>query len=692
MKRLSLLLLCLCAWPSGLAAQDASATAAIREQLEPIMKQLAASAERTTMGGRMGYAGDSLPDVLNLCRAVRMLAALPALDRYELLKEWMLPTEPDALSRYAMCFAPVEAPGEVFFSGAQPDGATEPSSRLTGELRPGADGVFYFSEMIVDAARECGKLEDLAHAAESIAKSPHMVDTLSILTAMALGRENDLASQTVELVAGLRERARSAGRIQLEAWPSFAVARAWMRDEAFRRQGEDLAELLAVHVSGAQQRSFVSHLHRDIALSCVRRNGGTLLPGADPGLSLWTPAGYYFTSGNQAGTAPGWWVEHDGTVVHLTGPEVSLLYFRCPLAGEFELSIDAYCSVDAEAALQYGRLVFEPAGKPDKARLLTIGERESAEPANPHAIRDGFNQLVVRVTPEQVAYLCNGHAVHEDTAPSSATPWLALAARSTRRTAWRNVRLTGNPRVLSEVRLIDGDRLDGWMSALYREHVPRQLQPAAAGNQDYVWYASDGVLHGTAMKSPNRNMAIQSWLAYHRPLMEGDTLSYEFRYEPDETMVHPALGRTALLCEPDGVRLHWITDVPHMSLGGLSADNAVIVGAAQRGPRQLPLKAGQWNSMSVHIVSNTATLVLNGTEIYQHQLADADQRLFGFFRYKNRTAAQVRNTVLKGNWPSQLSADQLVHPTERRGDDESAVNQRSRAALVDQPFVRSTVD
>jgi hypothetical protein len=232
------------------------------------------------------------------------------------------------------------------------------------------------------------------------------------------------------------------------------------------------------------------------------------------------------------------------------------------------------------------------------------------------------------------------------------------------------------------------------MSPLYRENVPQQLPAAdpgargatdsAPGKQNYIWHAADGVLHGLCTKSPNRNLVIQSWLAYHRPLRTGDVLTYEFFFEPDEKLVHPAFGRTAILLEPDAVRLHWITDVPHMALGGLSADNAVTIAQAQRGPRPLPLKSNAWNTMSIQMADNTATLVLNGTEIYVHDLSDTDQRMFGLFRYKNRTAAEVRRMTLRGNWPENLSAEQMDHPTARAAGTASAENQRSREALVEQ--------
>ena len=86
--------------------------------------------------------------------------------------------------------------------------------------------------------------------------------------------------------------------------------------------------------------------------------------------------------------------------------------------------------------------------------------------------------------------------------------------------------------------------------------------------------------------------------------------------------------------------------------------------------------------MSIQMADNTATLVLNGTEIYVHDLSDTDQRMFGLFRYKNRTAAEVRRMTLRGNWPENLSAEQMDHPTARLSAPSRWRTERSREALV----------
>jgi hypothetical protein len=360
--------------------------------------------------------------------------------------------------------------------------------------------------------------------------------------------------------------------------------------------------------------------------------------------------------------------------------------------------VDGYCGHSAEAAVQYGRILFEPFFRDGKARILTVGEREFVQQPGPADTRGRFNRLIVRVSPDKVSYLCNGVVVFEDQAPAPTTPWLALLGRCTRTTAWCNLRLTGNPEIPPEVRLIQDSRMEGWMSPLYQERLPRQFQSVAPGqiaaaapsptsSRGCAWFASDGVLFAPRLKSPTSSLDIQSWLAYHRPLRSGETISYDFFYQPDEKMVYPTLGRFALIVETGSVHLHWITDIPHLSIGGLRNDNVVAIEQQRNLRRRSPLKPDQWNTMTIHMGDDRATFHLNGTELYEYRLGPTDNRIFGLFRYRNRTAAEVRHIVIRGNWPRHLSTEQLSQPVARADVNESGKDRQTRQLLVDESWL-----
>ncbi len=687
--------------PRQMCAQEVSHSvqqdgSRLRDELSTLMKHLTTYADRSTMGGRMGYAGQSPAEGLQLARAVRLLHALPADEQYARLKQWVLPSKPGEMSRGAMCYAPVEVPGEEFFSDLKlsvPDRA----ERAAAPITPGYDGVIYFGELLVEAAAKCGKLDELASITKAAANNQPMVETLYLLTIFASRDGDPLAQQARQFVAAWKQATSRPDPSELKPWPTHMIARAWMRHDQFCAAGEQLAQMLATQAAVTSQTALLSCLLRDQAWGRVREQHGTMLPGADPQLALWQPGGYYYHSGANAGTWPDWWVEHDGVIVHLSGPEISPLYFSFPIAGEFELSVDGYVADEAEAAVQYGRFLLEPRWRGKSARVLTIGEREMSGSTDEVATLGEFNRFVIRVAPAKVSYLCNDHVVYEDDQPSPTTPWLALLGRSTRRTAWRNLHLTGSPVVPQQVTLVEGDHLEGWLSPLYRESLPRQIQVAvvnrssstnsAASRSNCAWYAVDGVLHGPRMKIADRTRAIQSWLAYHRPLQPGDRLSYEFYYQPGEKTVYPSLGRIALLLEPNGVKLHWITEIPHMAIGGLASDNTAVPTAQQRGAKPPPLRPNQWNQVAIEMTDAGAIILLNGQRIYQHPMAPADNHVFGFFRYANRSTAEVRAITLRGDWPRQLSREQLTHPFVRRTDNRQADDQSVRAALTDPSWV-----
>ena len=55
-------------------------------------------------------------------------------------------------------------------------------------------------------------------------------------------------------------------------------------------------------------------------------------------------------------------------------------------------------------------------------------------------------------------------------------------------------------------------------------------------------------------------------------MLEDGQIAYEFYYEPGKVMVHPALDRLAFLLEPDGVKIHRLTDGAYERTG-LTPDN-----------------------------------------------------------------------------------------------------------------------
>ena len=75
----------------------------------------------------------------------------------------------------------------------------------------------------------------------------------------------------------------------------------------------------------------------------------------------------------------------------------------------------------------------------------------------------------------------------------------------------------------------------------------------------------------------------------------------------------------------------------------------------------MPLKPGEGNTLKVSLTGETVVLTLNDVEIYERVLDPRNNRIFGLFHWKDRTAVEVRNVVLRGDWPETLTAEQLAN-------------------------------
>jgi hypothetical protein len=118
-------------------------------------------------------------------------------------------------------------------------------------------------------------------------------------------------------------------------------------------------------------------------------------------------------------------------------------------------------------------------------------------------------------------------------------------------------------------------------------------------------------------------------------------------------MVHPALDRLTFLLEPDGVKVHWMTDAQYDRLG-LKADNTASEPENRRGSPSLPLKPKEWNRLSLSLTGDRVTLRLNQAEIYARTLEPTNQRFFGLFHYMDETEVRVRSVNYNGQWPREL--------------------------------------
>jgi lipopolysaccharide biosynthesis regulator YciM len=702
------------------------------------------------------YSGGDPPVDDTVVRVLRQLDGKPAVERYETLRTWTMPTKDRQVARILTSTAVADPAPEVFRRTE-----TGPKTNTTPAGRAGGLAPVSTATALIDAARQAGKLDELAAAARSAAdpKASQKVenaDVLFLLIELARGqgaeivpkiearlaaivKENEDHDNTPAAAADPRVVRRGAGAGAdrfVFPWTDYLVSRTILvSDQSVSRElGLRLTQALLRRAEATSTLNILPTLRSDLALAKARRAGApAALAWDDAGLALWHPAGSRLRYGAREPMSPSLWLNHEGLIAHVAGHDHAYLLFDYPLTGTFEFSMEGFIGWFAESGITHNGLALDIFDQNAGGSVFPVGQSEIISSRVRLTRSESFNRVTVQATPGKVRYLVNGHLYYEDDDPSTTSPWLGLFTAKTRQTVWRSLSLSGQPVIPREVRLSQGDRLEGWISNFYAESqpprrteestdqwgnanrvattvlarrpgrggVPRSKKPRAAIKlDDYDWAAADGVLHGRRIvpgttarnefmgESPGSGTeADQSLLSYFRPLRAGDVMNYEFLYEPGQVMVHPALDRLAFLLEPAGVKIHWMT-MNRDGDSGLPADNTAEEPGNRRGPAPLPLKAGQWNVVKLALTGDKVAIELNGQPVYERTIEPALGRQFGLFHFKDQTAAQARNIVLRGQWPEKLSSEVLANltATDRSAPPPSDAARRARHDVIGETF------
>jgi hypothetical protein len=150
-------------------------------------------------------------------------------------------------------------------------------------------------------------------------------------------------------------------------------------------------------------------------------------------------------------------------------------------------------------------------------------------------------------------------------------------------------------------------------------------------------------------------------LTYQRPLLDDEAVEYEFYFAEDDSIAHPAVGRLAFLLEQNGVRVRWIT-TGKSEWTGLEVDNVALEPLNQRGPRPLPFREDEWNSVRVEVIRGDILVRLNDALIYQRPLESGSSTQFGLYRPSRVNTVRVRDVILSGNWPETIPKAFLQDP------------------------------
>jgi len=655
--------------PSSIRARgDAALEKRQQNYLRVIREYLRAGLAPDAFGVLTSFA-DSSPTRTNspavgdlLLALARLEANEPALARFERLNAWTIPAAGAESVRLLAGFAPGDQDRPPLSFGAIP-------ARNTLTADP-FDGVFSTAGWLIASARDAGKLDDLAEGLRPAAQQhEENAETLLLLLEIARGRTAKIEPQLRERLTALQNKIPKADASfpPAIAWTDLLLARACLASPGLTEIGQSMNRLLQDHAKITRDVITLAHLQHDAALQKSEKQPRMIQGDTGP----WIPSSLA-TSHKQTTKSQTRWISGPDTIGHQAGSEDDLLVFAYPLTGTFEINLEASADPGAEGHLAFGGLVFEPMppGPPQRllqqlrflpdpppswprgvGRIWPLGRQDPLEKVIPSVRSEGFNTFRLQVEPTRLRASVNGQVLFDDPSPGTTYPWLTLYAGPGRTPIFRHISIQGQVEVPSQVALTQGNRLDGWSARQFNESLPPRLEAASSSTATYDWQAHDGEIIDRRSQPAATFSTAESRLEYARPLRNGETFSYEFFYAPDQTMVHPAIGRLAFLLDPSGLKLHWLSNG---SWTGLDPENRVAEPAILRGPEPLPLRAGQWNTLAMTLQQGSLQLVLNCQKIAERALEPENDRRVGFFHDRDQTAARIRHATLSGPWPEQF--------------------------------------
>jgi len=609
----------------------------------------------------------------------RALAQLDEAEQYTLLYEWSMPTAERKRVRIFTTYVPRDAPPEIFarLLRERPRETSFAVSSIGG-----VPGLFSTGWTLVQAADELGRLNRLTIELEELAgQDVPNAEVLLMLARLADDRiDGDEAKSQLE---ALSNKLSQTAQLRMPDRPvihssQVALAAVALHHEDLQPSSVSILEGLGEQANSLGAPRLIAFLrvaHAVAVQTHIGESGPEFL--MRNRLKYWVPVSNVTVATSAQGAVPAMWLTLEEHILHLTGSQNDVLFFRYPLTGEFDFTCETQIGgpEGTDGGLVYGGLQFQSADREERLNVWDADlEHVTLKPCpfvRQEPDRAIFNRVSIRSKEDQVHFAANLHPMWFDHPASLQSPWLGLRSRGEHRPMFRNFKLTGQPVIPREVTLSRGSELRGWQTDFFGESQPSYTAgtpPVNAIQEDGPvpvvetpdWFIVDGVIEATK-RSPVEGPSHESLLLYQRPLLDSETISYEFFHEAGSTEVHPTVGRMAFLLEPNGVRIRWITDGA-LEWTGLKENNATLEPLNRRGPRPFPLKDGEWNHLSITRNEETINLTLNDSLVYSRKMEPHLGRKFGLYRDRARVV-QVRNVVLTGDWPEKLPDEFRENPT-----------------------------
>ena len=600
----------------------------------------------------------------------RSLAQQSSSDVFDWLSKWTLPTAERKRVRMLTVPVPMDAPPKVFARSISE--RPRDTTFAIASVGP-VEGLWCSGWMLLQAANDLGQLpairvtlkqmvDQQIAGAEPLYVLSQLVGArgdLPLANAYLQQRSTIISESTALTPSDLNDVAIAAAAIQHSE--TQAAAEACLASMIDREIDDDAVSLRPM------QR--VAHA------AAVQAHRGTSSPKVlfENRLKYWTPATVRSAKAIERGQRNGVWLTHEQHVLHLAGGTTDILFCRFPLIGSFDFICETQegGAVGTDGGLVYGGLQFQALGRSDQLTVWNADTQQTVTRIAPFA-RSGtspvFNHVSIRSSEAASQFESNFHPVWFDKRSALASPWLGLQSFGTKRPVFRNLRLTGEPQIPQQIKLISGDQLRGWMSAFYDESQPpfydspveKPTVEATDDKQSYDWRLEADHIVGAKQTAPEKSEQ-PGLMQYQRPLLESESVTYEFLHQDEASVVHPAVGRLTFLLESGGVRLRWIT-TGESEWTGLAIDNAALEPLHRRGPRLLPLKQEDWNQVRVQLAGEEILIHLNDELIYQRPLEPNADTTFGLYRAARSSKATIRSVIMTGNWPNTLPQEFLDNP------------------------------
>ncbi len=522
---------------------------------------------------------------------------------------------------------------------------------------------------LIAAAKEAGKLDELAERVAT-AETPASDDLfrrskIALLAAIraAQGRDADASDGLKQLLEFTKKMAPDAHGP--ERWPDLIAVAGTLDRPALLKPAGELAEAMNKNVDASivqnkmfEDRDWWMRAYRSVRarVQVASQPDDLRRPfGSDAGFTHWASVPGVDSMTRSHGSNTPHWTFQNNVVTHFPGHNEDYLVLRTPLRGDFEVTCELRLQGWAEAHIRYGAHQFDLNHDWKKYKMHTGIQQNGREVTiNPPltASKDNVYRFKLVVKDGWFRAFVNDREIIAEKIGANPEPWLMFHANGRNTAELRDVKINGTPTVPETINLLANDDLGMWRP--YLGSVARNRNPSDDGEG---WHKRGEELYefGKKPEPPDEGKPVppryfpESALYYQRPMLEDGAIEYEFFYDPGKAQVHPMLDRLVFLLEPDGVKLHWLTDGPNEK-SGVSFDNTKDEPNCRRGPAKLALKEKAWNKVRVAIVGDAVKVSLNGTEVYERAIESTNQRFFGLFHYADVSEARVRSMTFTGDW------------------------------------------